>query len=134
MLRFRPAGFSLIELLVAIVIISILASIAYPSYLSYVREGRRSEALTNLMNMQLQQEKWRANHNTYATLAELGTPASSDHYAFSVTLNDATKATQYSLEATAQGDQANDKEGATTCSPLTLNQSNTKTPNACWQK
>jgi type IV pilus assembly protein PilE len=34
--RQRPAGLSLIELMVVLAIIAILASVAYPSYQSYV--------------------------------------------------------------------------------------------------
>lgn len=45
----RPAGVTLLELMVAMAIVAILASVAYPSYLEQVRKGRRAEAHAVLM-------------------------------------------------------------------------------------
>ena len=40
----RTAGFTLVEILVALTVVAILASIAYPSYQDHMRKGRRAAA------------------------------------------------------------------------------------------
>jgi len=47
----RTAGFTLIELMIAVAIIGILASIAYPSYQNYVQNARRADAQSILMEI-----------------------------------------------------------------------------------
>lgn len=77
--RLRPRraqhGFTLVEMMIAVVIIAILTMIALPSYLESVRKGRRSDAVSRLAQVQQAQERWRANNASYATLAQLGIPA-----------------------------------------------------------
>ena len=58
--RFRQAGFSLIELLVAVAIMGALVAVAYPSYQRYVAQARRTDATTNLMRIAALQEKFLA--------------------------------------------------------------------------
>ena len=126
-------GFSLIELLIVVVVIGILASIAVPSYQNYVRRSNRSDTLAILLKMQLQQEKWRANNSTYSSDASvLGAPANSDHYTYTVTN---AAASTYTLVATAKStsQQAKDRQQGTLCTPLTLTQSNVKSPSVCWK-
>lgn len=53
----RAAGFTLIELMIAVAIIAILASIAYPSYTRYVQEARRTDAKSALMQIAGQLER-----------------------------------------------------------------------------
>jgi type IV pilus assembly protein PilE len=70
----RPAGFTLIELMIVVAMIGILASIAYPSYTEYVIRAKRSDGKTGLLNLQLAQEKYRANCPQYATGIHATTP------------------------------------------------------------
>ena len=128
----RMTGFTLIEAMIVVGIIAILAAIAYPSYLDQVRKSRRSDAKATLQSIQLAQEKWRANHTAYTdALTDLGYAGDENQDSgegwYKVTVSGAN-GTSYLITATAQKDQAND----TGCTPMTLNQSGTKTPTTCW--
>jgi type IV pilus assembly protein PilE len=77
----RPSGFTLMELMIVVAIIGILAAIAYPSYTEYVTRSKRSDAKAALLQVQLAEEKWRANHTSYGSSADIGISASPDgHY------------------------------------------------------
>ncbi|HEY9199289.1 MAG TPA: type IV pilin protein [Gammaproteobacteria bacterium] len=65
------AGFGLMDVLIALAIVAILATLAYPDYREYVARGRRMDAVTTLLRVQVAQEQWRANHSEYAALADL---------------------------------------------------------------
>ncbi len=47
--RGRPAGFTLVEVVITVAIVGILAAIAYPSYISQIQKVRRADAQTVLM-------------------------------------------------------------------------------------
>lgn len=48
-MRLRPAGFTLIEVIVVMAVLAILAAISIPSYSEYVRRSKRSAARTVLL-------------------------------------------------------------------------------------
>lgn len=145
--RQLPArGFTLIELMIVVAVIGILAAIAYPSYTKYVREARRAEAQADMLKMQIGIEKWRANRASYssdATTSSPGTavtnspanagfPGTNAYYDYTIV---DTAGSTYTIKATAVTgkSQVNDVAGGTSCTPLTINQSNTKTPAGCWK-
>lgn len=71
----RRAGFTLIELTVALALLALLAALALPSFGESIRKGRRSEAFAALAALQLAQERWRGVHAAYAaSVADLGLP------------------------------------------------------------
>lgn len=128
-------GFTLIELMVVITVLGILLAIAVPNYFQYVREARRAEAQSQMMEIRLGMERWRANNSTYSgTVSDSGFTGSNDYYTYTITN---TGASTYTINATAVTgkSQVNDVTGSgTSCTPLTLNQSAAKTPAACWKK
>ncbi|WP_116475058.1 type IV pilin protein [Zobellella maritima] len=126
----KSTGFTLIELMIVVAIMAILASVAYPSFSSYLLKSKRVEAIQALYSMQLKQEEWRISNPSYTSAASnLINPTSTADYTYSATVSGSS----YTVTATAKGSQLNDKEGATSCSPLTLTRSNSKAPAACWQ-
>lgn len=130
-------GFSLFELMIAMAIVAILASLMFSSYYSHIRKSRRVEAMQTLMAMQLEQERYRSSNPQYGTLSNIwGGNTSSDGGNYSLSISNLS-ANTYTLTATAVGDQANDGENGTACSPMTITMSSgteTRTPAACWTK
>jgi type IV pilus assembly protein PilE len=119
----RSKGFTLIELMVVVAIVALLLSIAIPAYNDSVRKGRRAEATSELGKLQMAQERWRADHATYGTLANIGgvTPLASGYYTVAVATPGgncasgvaASNANSFSITATATGAQASDTGCAT---------------------
>ena len=136
--RHTAAGFSLLELMIVVAILGILATIAYPSFRDQIRKSRRSDAYSAVSSILLLQEKYRANHATYGTLAQIGAAASSadGHYDLSVS---GQTASGYTVQAAAVsgGSQAGDQEAGTSCATLTVTvagSNQTHAPAACWRK
>lgn len=67
----RTAGWTLIELLVALVIIAILATFALPAYRSHALRAHRVEAKSALLALAAAQERFYLHHDRYAAHAEL---------------------------------------------------------------
>lgn len=82
----RATGFTLIETLVAMAVTAILSSLAYPSFQGQVQKARRADAMLAIHQVQMAQERWRANHTGYATLTDLrlASTSPSGHYAVDV--------------------------------------------------
>jgi type IV pilus assembly protein PilE len=129
----RLAGFTLIELMIVVAIVGILASIAYPAYTEYVKKAKRADAKAALLNAQLAQEKYRANHTDYGTLAEAGISGTSadGYYTIAVASADGTS---YTMTATPTGSQSGDS-----CGTFAVNQNGKDTSGSyanadCWGK
>jgi type IV pilus assembly protein PilE len=105
--RRASRGFTLIELMMAVSVVGVLSSVAYPSVADQVLRVRRSDAIVAVMQVQLAQERWRANSMVYGSLAQIGVPARSlaGHYALTVS-NPTVDG--YEVLATATGAQARD--------------------------
>lgn len=133
--RTLAAGFTLVELMIVVAIVAILAGIAYPSYMEYVRSSRRAEGQQALLRIQLEQEKWRANNNSYtASFTDLRLPNTSSEGNYTLSLANAT-ATGFSATATPSG------FSDPTCGALTLTlnagvETRGSSTNAatCWKK
>jgi type IV pilus assembly protein PilE len=127
-------GVTLLELLIVVVIIGIIAAFAYPNYRDYVQRSKRSEAMSALLQIATEQERFYLNSNTYTSdLTDLGFPADdfttgSGSYVVEVTAADTNT---WSATATYQ----NDDEEAGKCLTFNLNATGekTSTPRAdCW--
>jgi len=126
----KPAGFSLIELMIVVVIIGILAAIGYPSYISQVTKAKRSDGTIALMNASQSLERCFTEYNAYNHANCAFAAASPEgHYAITV----ARTATTFTLTATPQATQTDPL-----CVNLTLThagvqgESGTGTVADCW--
>jgi type IV pilus assembly protein PilE len=63
----RSAGFTLIELMIAIVIVSILTAVALPSYKTYIRKGYRASAQAMMMDIANREEQFLLANRVYAS-------------------------------------------------------------------
>jgi len=132
----KYAGFSLVELMIVIAIIGVVSAIAYPAFTDSAKKSRRADAITVLLDMQLQQEKWRSVNSEYtSTLSELGydTSVSPDGY-YDLTI-DSADANTYQMTASTKAGTAQDGD---TCASfiLTQNGPDISTPDkkTCWNK
>jgi type IV pilus assembly protein PilE len=141
-------GFTLIELMVVVAIVAILATIALPSYQQSVRKSRRADAMLALQQIQIEQEKLRAECTSYAgtltgtrACGVLGYPSttSPDGY-YSLALSQLpSPATNFTsgFIATATAVPSKSQADDTGCTSLTLRVERleiTKGPAGCWNQ
>ena len=64
-MRVRTAGFSLVELMVAVGIVGVLVTLAVPRYHQFMVQARRGEAKSNLSHIATLQETYKVDHFSY---------------------------------------------------------------------
>ena len=111
------AGFSLLELMIAVVIVGIITSIAYPSYQNHMTSARRTDAQSVLMEAAQFMERFYTENNRYdqdtggtavALPAELTeAPRDAGTKAYDITVQ-ASAASTFTLRATPKNMQAGD--------------------------
>ncbi|MFT5675911.1 MAG: type IV pilus assembly protein PilE [Paraglaciecola sp.] len=121
---FSKKGITLIELMIVLAIMGIIAAIALPSYQNQILRARRGDGITQLLQLQTQQESFRLENISYGTTAQLALPPG-EYFTYT---SSNVGATTYTLSATAKNSQTSD----TSCTLLTLDQSMNKTPGSCW--
>ena len=124
----KAGGFTLIELMIVVAIVAIIAAIAVPSYQESVRKSRRAQAKADMIEYAQMAERHYTVNNSYATFA---LPADRDTPQYDVQIN--ANATTFTITATPQGGQAEDR-----CGTLTVDQAGRKTRSTsvperdCW--
>lgn len=124
----RLAGFTLIELMIAVAIVAILASIAYPSYQRYVERARVTDGQARVMEIAGQMERcYSVNGNYGVCRTSLGYSSSvsseNGHYNVSVSADVVT----FSVIAAAVN------PARVKCAELTINHVGEKgSDNGCW--
>ncbi len=140
--RRRPAGLSLIELMVALAIVAILAAVAYPSYQGHVMRTRRAAAAACVTDLSAFMERvyaanLRYDQNNGVATALPAVQCRTDltgSYGFAFPVGQPQQRT-FSIVATPAGKQAED----TACAALSINQAGVKaiagtsTVAACWR-
>lgn len=118
------AGFTLIELMIAVAVVGILAAIAIPSYQDSVMKSRRRDAEGALMGLSNAMERHFTVNNTYIgaddgsgvpTIYSDKSPVDGSDTFYNLTI-DPLSASAFTLNATPTGAQANDHCGTLTLS------------------
>src|SRR6266436_1903293 len=137
----RMRGMTLIELMVVLAIVAILASLAVGSYRRYVLRANRTDATSALLRIQVAEEKFFLQNNTYTTqvtVAVLGiaSPTPNGFYTLAVTGDPNSTnniATSFQATATAVAPQTQD----TSCLTLTINdqglRNSAPSTTECWR-
>ena len=143
--RQHERGMTLIELLTVMVVLAVLSSIAVASYRGYMLRANRTDARTTLLRIQVAEEKFFLQNNTYTAelgpaglsmSASAGTSMATPAGFYTVKLVKGSTgdiASSYSASATAQNAQAKDTAA---CLTLTLDDQGQKTPgdaSGCWK-
>lgn len=71
-------GFTMIELMIALVVIAVLAAVAYPAYTDAIAKNRRAEGVAAMAAVQMAQERWRSNNDTYSSAYDTSTKKFTD--------------------------------------------------------
>jgi type IV pilus assembly protein PilE len=122
--RRAAAGFTLIELMVALAVLGIIMAVAIPSYRQYALESGRADGKALLYQAAQTLERCYTRYSAYndgACALQQGDTVESENEKYELTVTAAT-ANDYTLTAAPQGGQADDTE----CGSLTLTANGTK--------
>ncbi len=140
----RQRGVTLLELMIVVAVVGILSAIATASYRSYLIRTNRSDATSQLLRIQVGEEKYFLQNGAYvtdsATMATasnagglgVSTPTLAGYYALSVAPRLAGNTSTYLATATAIGSQLAD---SATCRTFTIDDQGGRTPadsTGCW--
>ncbi len=140
----RMRGMTLIELMVVLAVVAILSTIAVGSYRQYVLRANRTDATGALLRIQVAQEKFFLQNNTYTTNVTalpptglgVSSPTPNGFYTIAVTGDPNSTnniATSFLATATAVAPQTKD----TSCLTLTITdqglRSSAPSTTACWR-
>jgi type IV pilus assembly protein PilE len=133
--RKSSAGFTMVELMIAVAIVGILATIAYSTYSTQIRHTRRSDALASVGSISSSLERCYAQAYAYSGCANAtGGVTVSQNGFYSIAT--AVAASTYTVTATPVGAQAGD----TGCAVIALSNNGQSAANSlgvdatktCW--
>jgi type IV pilus assembly protein PilE len=136
-MKFRKtvAGFSLIELMIALAVISILASIAYPNYMEYLQRARRAECASVLLGQANAMERRFSTTNSYvgALPGPVQCPADGgpSSYVLGFAEGEPTALT-FVIQAVPAGAQTGDRCGTLSIDNTGLKEASGMTTRQCW--
>ncbi len=133
----KQKGVTLIEMLIVVAIIGVISAIAYPSYQSYVLKGHRTQAMGDMVKIQLALEadyaKTSGGYEAIPLVTEINNNETCsfcdiDTSKYSLSISNAST-NSYTIIAGPKFQANND-----TCliNDLTLNQNGIGTPASCW--
>jgi type IV pilus assembly protein PilE len=139
--RRQQAGFTLVELVIAMAVLALLVTMAYPSYLEHMNKVRRADALGPLMDLVNRQEQFMLDHKQYAgSMTLLGYAANpyitpEGYYSVAVVTAGCGTAPCYRFTATPVSGKAQAKDAK--CTSLSINSAGSKTATGsastkCW--
>jgi len=140
--RSATAGVTLMEVMIVVVIVGILMAIALPSYQGSLQKGRRSDAMSALLDASNRQQQFMLDQGRYTTdMQELGYAASpriseEGHYSVSAAACDGgVIANCYELTATPVSGSPQSSD--TRCTTFVLDSFGTRsatgtTATECW--
>lgn len=124
----------MVDIVVTLAIVSSLLFIAVPMYNGNIRKNRRLDATLTLLNIEQQQELYRANHSAFGELSDVWNAKSTPEGYYDLSIKDVTSE-GYTIVAAANGSQKSVKEGDVGCDPLVLTVNEVivnRTPADCW--
>jgi type IV pilus assembly protein PilE len=134
------AGFTLIELMIALAVMSILVAVAYPSYMDQVRKGRRADGQAVLLEATQFMERF-ATENLRYDQSRAGTAVALPAYLSKAPKDGGAKfydiqlqsvaADTYTLRAVPAGTHSGDA-----CGTMTVTQTGLKgaAKDSCWRR
>lgn len=138
-------GFTLIELMIVVAVVAILAAVAFPSYQESVRKSNRTDCKVALSAAVAMQERWYFRNNSYTDKvneiggsvgppATLNSPEGFCGITIDVSCAGGGTIDCFTLKATPQGAQKNDKCGILTVTNTGLKgvENATYSVDECW--
>ncbi|MBY3788213.1 type IV pilin protein [Photobacterium carnosum] len=124
----KQKGVTLIEMLIVVAVIGILTAIAYPSYQSHVLKGHRTQAMGDMIKIQLALEESYTQNSAYDfDIVSSGScsfcDTDSERYTLAVTQQDPGYLITAKMESLQKSDE---------CEDLSLDQTSKGLPERCW--